>query len=732
MNSPFDEALTEDVKEAIREALRSIKRNTPGFRNRPAQNKLVAEVSRTLAGVNGDRKILVAEAPTGTGKSIGYMLGAIPVAKSRDHRLIISTGTVALQEQLVNRDLPSLQEKSGMDFTFILAKGRGRYACNRNIADLTNSDASQTSLLSEAESVVGSGTWAFQPSQEQVRLVMKMENALIDQSWSGDLDDWKGDAIDDQMRQSIVTDHGGCLGRNCAFFYQCGFHKARTAMKSADVIVANHDLVMSDIGLGGGAILPPPEETIYIFDEAHHLPDVALAHGAAETSLGKSLETIQKTPKLLSETFSALRKEPQASRERVASAQDSCNDLVNYIGEAKTFIEANFPAVKKGKFHRKGEPEVWRFPHGQQPEDILFYADKISGSAKKVSDKVKAALTELREAFKTKQIDQNVATKVGKNLSFQQKRLENLYAAWDMMANRDVTGKPPVARWITKTTHTRGARKNETDIMVSCSPTSAADILRGGLWDKCAGAIMTSATVSALGRFDRFSEKAGLGMRDGTQYLLLQSPFNYPENGLLVIPAMYSDPAKPDQHTDEVVRLINEEVDLNLGTLVLFSARKQMQEVAEKVNQPIREQLLIQGEMSKGDILQSHQKRIEEGKGSTIFGLASFSEGVDLPGKLCEHVLIAKLPFAVPDSPVDATYSEWLESVGRNPFMEISVPDACTKLVQACGRLIRTETDTGRITLLDRRIVTKRYGSQILNSLPPFSRRVDAVQQRAS
>jgi ATP-dependent DNA helicase DinG len=114
-----------------------------------------------------------------------------------------------------------------------------------------------------------------------------------------------------------------------------------------------------------------------------------------------------------------------------------------------------------------------------------------------------------------------------------------------------------------------------------------------------------------------------------------------------------------------------------------------------------------------------------------IFGLARFSEGVDLPGKLCEHVFIAKLPFAVPDSPVDATYSEWLQSVGRNPFMEISVPDACTKLVQACGRLIRTETDKGRIVLLDRRVVTKRYGNQMLNSLPPFRRVIEPIQQTA-
>jgi ATP-dependent DNA helicase DinG len=194
---------------------------------------------------------------------------------------------------------------------------------------------------------------------------------------------------------------------------------------------------------------------------------------------------------------------------------------------------------------------------------------------------------------------------------------------------------------------------------------------------------------------------------------------------------MWADPSKPDEHTAEVTELLNRQICLTGGNLVLFSARKQMMEVAENVDAEIKSILLIQGDMSKTEILDRHKEAIEKGVGSVIFGLASFSEGVDLPGKLCEHVFIAKLPFAVPDSPVDATYSEWLQSVGRNPFMEISVPDACTKLVQACGRLIRTETDKGRIVLLDRRVVTKRYGNQMLNSLPPFRRVIEPIQQTA-
>ena len=150
-----------------------------------------------------------------------------------------------------------------------------------------------------------------------------------------------------------------------------------------------------------------------------------------------------------------------------------------------------------------------------------------------------------------------------------------------------------------------------------------------------------------------------------------------------------------------------------------------MLDVYEGVAGAMADRILMQGDYSKQEILRRHRERIDSGDGSVIFGLASFAEGVDLPGDYCRHVVIAKIPFAVPDSPLEAALAEWVESQGRNPFMEISVPDAALRLVQAAGRLLRTETDTGRVTLLDRRIVSKRYGRAILDSLPPFRRELN-------
>jgi ATP-dependent DNA helicase DinG len=161
------------------------------------------------------------------------------------------------------------------------------------------------------------------------------------------------------------------------------------------------------------------------------------------------------------------------------------------------------------------------------------------------------------------------------------------------------------------------------------------------------------------------------------------------------------------------------------GNLVLFTSRAKLDRVLQVLPIEYVRKVRAQGSLSKAQLITEHRQDIEAGKGSTLFGLASFGEGLDLPGKLCETVVVTQLPFAVPTDPVGATYAEWLESRGRNPFIEVSVPDATRLLIQYCGRLIRTETDTGRIVLLDRRVVTKRYGEQMLRALPPFARAIE-------
>jgi ATP-dependent DNA helicase DinG len=206
----------------------------------------------------------------------------------------------------------------------------------------------------------------------------------------------------------------------------------------------------------------------------------------------------------------------------------------------------------------------------------------------------------------------------------------------------------------------------------------------------------------------------------------LNSPFDYRNNAELVISASKADPKDHEAHTLELIERFNAGlIDKDEGTLVLFASYRQMRAVREGLEGDLAAMVLMQGEALRHVLLEQHRECIAMGEGSVLFGVASFSEGVDLPGRQCQHVIIAKLPFSVPTSPVDATHAEWLKAHGRNPFMELSVPDASFRLIQASGRLLRTETDTGRVTVLDRRLVDKSYGRGMMNALPPFRRRIE-------
>ena len=260
------------------------------------------------------------------------------------------------------------------------------------------------------------------------------------------------------------------------------------------------------------------------------------------------------------------------------------------------------------------------------------------------------------------------------------------------------------------------------DLVVSCSPVLAASTLTEHLWSQCAGAVLTSATLSALGNFDVLAMRAGLPAH--AVYHRIVSPFDYARAARLIIPRLNCDPSDSAAHTDAIIRLLPRLIDPQEASLMLFSSRRQMQDVLEGMDATWRDMILCQDDYQKGQLITFHRQRVDRGESSVIFGLASFAEGVDLPGKYCQHVLIAKIPFAVPNDPIEATLAQWVEQQGRNPFMTLSVPEAAFRLVQAAGRLLRSETDTGRITVFDERLVSKFYGKAIMDSLPPFAREI--------
>jgi ATP-dependent DNA helicase DinG len=355
-----------------------------------------------------------------------------------------------------------------------------------------------------------------------------------------------------------------------------------------------------------------------------------------------------------------------------------------------------------------------RLEHGLVPAPLMSVGVALTGLLQKLVSAFTRLEKMLEEALDDDHagMDKSEVETSHINVGGMLSRAEGALALWQEYAVSGEGEVPPKARWITL--HNTAGRVG---YELRCSPVLAADILQDCLWSRAAGVIVTSATMTALNSFDRF--KLHSGAPPDANYKVVVSPFNY-ASALFSVPAMDCDPGDAQAHTEALIAQLPTILDHGEGSLVLFSSRRQMQDVYQGVSAKFCGRILLQGDYSKQEILRRHKAAIDGGGGSVIFGLASFAEGVDLPGDYCRHVVIAKIPFAVPDSPLEAALVEWVEAQGRNAFMEISVPDAALRLVQASGRLLRTEEDSGRITLMDRRIMTRRYGRAILESLPPY------------
>ena len=657
---------------------------------------MIAEVANTL-GDTERSPFLAIEAGTGTGKTIAYTIAALPVAKAQGKTLVVATATIALQEQLILKDLPEIKRHSGINFSYQLAKGRSRYLCLYKLDQLIQGSP-DTPMLSmypdEAELPEG---------EEAQRTYDAMLLAVSDDSWDGDLDSWP-DALEPSVIRSVTTDHSQCLGRRCPHITGCSFFRAREGLEEADVIVTNHDLVLSDFRLGGGLILSAPEDSFYIFDEGHQLAEKCLQHFACFARSGRTLNNLAESQQWFEskhtfflendvrpESLAAITANQSDLLQLTRDTFGLCWSLLNDRTDTRSDLRFEFGVVQSEL--REGAAalrDLWRINR-----------QRLNPLAGLVEALLEEADADNRETWEASLNDLQVMVA----------RAEGQIALWDSYAESAEQTGTPWARWMRH-------YGDESAIECYASPIYASDILSEHVWDRVSGAVMTSATLTALGSFEHLMQQTGLP--EDTKLARVESPFDA-SRGRFVVPDMRSNPSNPSEHTDELIERLPSLLEERLGTLVLFSSRRQLQEVHEALESKFGDSLLIQGVMSKAEIIAEHRKRIDNNLPSVIFGLASFAEGVDLPGEYCEHVIIAKLPFAAPDNPIDAAHAELLEAEGRNSFMELTVPSASLRLLQACGRLLRTETDEGTITLLDTRIASKRYGRSILETLPRFT-----------
>lgn len=687
---------TSKIQQSIRKSYQNLQFQLENFVPRRAQNYLVAEITKTLCGqYHKKNRLIVAEAGTGIGKSLAYLMAAIPVAVVNNRKIVISTATVALQEQLVNKDLPLYRRITDREFSFILAKGRQRYCCTEKLAAACGADEGQVAMFET------------KPQKKDIELLQTMHKSLTQGKWDGDRDSWPKSFKDD-IWQLIVSDKHSC-NNSMPSHRDCPFQKARSELDKADVIIANHSLVMADADLGGGVILPEPEDTIYIFDEAHHLPHVARDHSSAATSLKGAASWLEKLNQSISK-FSALAEEKRVSRFR-NELQDSVQQLVPSLSQlCQQFDASHF------------EDKRYRFEHGELPEWLENQSKELKRISKKGSVAVAKIADLIAERVKDGEISSRLAEPALAELGFYVQRMENLAQVWNLMAEPKREKGAPLARWLELSPDREG------DFIVNVSPLEVGWQLDQQIWSRCIGAVLVSATMRALNSFTFFCHQAGISEKaeNGTQFLALASPFDYENQAELIVPAVKYEPQAP-QFTDHLIEILPDLIEDKKANLILFSSYWQMNQVAEALSTDFVKRgwaLQIQGDSSRGEILKKHKTLVQCQKTSILFGTGSFSEGLDLPGDLLENLIITKIPFGVPTSPVEQAHSEYIQSRGGNPFMQITVPEASKKLIQSVGRLLRKERDSGKVVILDRRIVTKRYGKSLLDSLPPFKRTI--------
>lgn len=699
--------LSDTVKSTIQSAYSDYLSNRE-LKPRFGQKHMLAQVARTLGGieldaegkkVEGSSSITVVEAGTGTGKTVGYALSAIPAAMFLEKKLVISTATIALQEQVVTKDLPDIKKNTNLEFNAVLAKGRGRYLCTHKLEQLIQFYSGTVVAMSLFEETMDA-------DEATLALFNEFMAAFGRGDWSGDRDHW-GDKIEDHIWASVTSSHRECLNRRCPHYQNCPFFEARSDLEGADVIIANHDLVMADLSLGGGAILPAPEDTIYIFDEGHHLSDKALSHFAHQLTVKFTLNQLDsmrgQIPKVRLELeygdtserlLDEITENMNACHQQLSMSWSALQPWVNRLSSDDRTLTVLSPE-QKAPLDELLEPLA-------QPFTALLTA--LSA----LDESVRKQLANTADPDEKDRI-QNALPVVGRWL-MRVEPAKELITSW---LQPDADNSPPTARWLD-----RIDTAERQDLILNTSPVSASSVLRSYLWNRCCGAVVTSATLTVAGKFDRVLTQTGIS--GDADVLKVDSPFDYPNLVVAKIPSLAVDGSKRDAHSQSIVELIHSQLPQETGNLVLFSSRAQMMEVYELLNDDWQDLVTLQDDLPKTALIQHHKDRLEEGGGSTLFGLASLAEGVDLPGNYLTHLVIAKIPFGVPDDPVDSTLSQWLEKKGMNPFQIITLPAATIRMVQACGRLIRQEVDSGTIWFMDRRIVERRYGKTIIDSLPNY------------
>ncbi len=631
------------------------------------QQSMAAAVARALS--SGGH--LLVEAGTGVGKSFAYLLPSLLWAAEHGTVVVVSTATIALQQQLVRRDLPLLASVLPKPVRTALVKGRGNYLCLRRL-DLA---------LAQAPLLVDDGSaGALQAIQ----------------AWSRAPGDGSRQELPFQPPEGlwgqVNAEQGNCLGRACRHFARCGYQASRQQAREAQLLVVNHHLLLADAALRRSEAALLPEADAVVVDEAHDLEEVAAEHlGARATSLGLAQTLGRLWSARLGKGLLARHPDP-GLRDAVESVRQ---DLQAFFSALPERLPGEPPARRPepsgaGRAERPPGPgtQACELPHPSPVPAALG-----EGLAR---------LADLLERRREAADDLDVALEIGARA----RSLAEAAAALEALAG---PGSDEEVRWAEV-----GAR----GLTLTTAPIDVGPLLERLLWSRVGSAILTSATLTT-GTPPSFAYVRGrLGLVQARE-LALDSPFDYARQARLVLRDDLPDPARdPDAWERALPGAVVEAVEATRGgALVLFTATGVLQRTAAAVRERLSDQgleVLVQGEgRDRAALLERFRAT-----GGVLFGVASFWQGVDVPGDALRHVIITRLPFEVPTHPLARARRDRREREGEDPFERLTLPQTALRLKQGFGRLIRTRTDQGRVTILDPRVLRKRYGRTLLASLP--------------
>jgi ATP-dependent DNA helicase DinG len=685
------------------------------FRDRPGQRLMAGQVARTFSeatlGKMEDetaepvRSIAVIQAGTGVGKSLAYCAPAIALALARNTRVLISTATVALQEQLVNKDLPLLATQMPQPFRFALAKGRGRYVCKLKLARLagTAEAGDEDDLFADDE--VARPAMPRHDTEARLVFYAGMAKDLASGRWNGDRDTLETPPEVD-LWSPVAAEGRSCTGKHCPVFANCTYYDKRKELVGAQVIVANHDLLLSSLG---SRLLPDLDNCLLVLDEGHHLPATALDQFACSADLSRTAWVDKLATRVV-------RIGGLMAVSDVADVPRLAGQLKQTLLDLARLVMDLYGSVLKAQKDDWGPARV-RVPRGQLPAVLDEPLRLLSVTAESYLACVSAVAKALRAEMRDKPEEARRLSTLYAQIGMLAPRLEELHATAQLLLQEAVQGEVPAAKWFTC--------EVEGDFIVvkaHASPILPGATLRAQLWSVVRSAIVTSATLTSCGRFDFFLKESGLHGDAAVTTLEVASPFDYATQGRFIAAATVTDPKDAAGFNAEMAQALVQDLgEVRHGALVLFTSREQLRVAVAALPEDLRETVLVQTEWPRARLLQRHRERVEAGEPSVIFGMQSFGEGLDLPGPLCESVFIAKLPFAPPDDPVGEARAEWLRAVGRDPFSELVVPATAIRLAQWAGRAIRTETDQAFVYCYDRRLISTAYGQRLMQGLPPFT-----------